>query len=319
MDKESVRALLLRSGAVAAGFAAASSVGEEVIADMEEWVRGGNNAGMDYLARHTQLKKDPGNTLPGVCTVISLAFSFNPSAERDASLPVIASYALGDDYHDVLRKRLAPIVESLRLDMGGDWRICIDSAPIAERYWAVRAGIGYIGRNGMVIVEPYGSRVFLAEVLTSIPFPPDKPASGNCRGCGRCVEVCPGNALSPDGKVDCRRCLSYLTIEHRGEWLPEMMETMHTPAGKTTLFGCDRCVSVCPHNLTSPPSRIEEFALRESYSMLTASRAASLKREEFTPLFKGSAIKRTKYDGFLRNALNLSIPEGGTSEKLSQQ
>lgn len=309
MDKECVRALLLRSGAVAAGFAAASSVENGVIADMEEWVKGGNNAGMDYLARHTQLKKDPGNILPGVKTVISLAFSFNPAKPRDEKLPVIASYAFGDDYHDVLRNRLSPIVESLKGDLGGDWRICIDSAPLAERYWAVRAGIGYIGRNGMVIVGEHGSCIFLAEVLTTLTFSPDTPSSGNCLGCGRCEQACPGKALSADGKVDCRRCLSYLTIEHRGEWSPEMMEIMQTVAGRTTLFGCNRCVAVCPHNKNVPPSHIEEFALRDSYAALTPSRAASLKREEFAPLFRKSAIKRTKYDGFIRNALNLSITE----------
>lgn len=306
MDKEVVRLRILASGCVAAGFAAAGPVDEDVATRLDEWVARGENAGMEYMRRHALLKRDPGNVLPGVRTVISVAFSFNPPRRRDPYLPVIAAYAYGDDYHDVIRARLAPVVESLKNEAGGEWRICIDSAPLAERYWAVKGGIGYIGRNGMVIVDGYGSLVFLAEILSTLPFAPDAPSEKRCMECGACLKACPNHALSPEGTVDCRRCLSYLTIEHKGEWSDAMTEAMHAEAGRHTLFGCDQCLTVCPHNRSIPDTTVNEFHLRPSYSSLTKERSVMFSGEEFSSIFKGSAIKRAKLSGFLRNARNLS-------------
>ncbi|MDE6577910.1 MAG: tRNA epoxyqueuosine(34) reductase QueG [Muribaculaceae bacterium] len=304
-QKEFAREQLLLSGAVAVGFAEARPVDEKVMLDYSRWIEKGWHAEMDYLERHYPLKSNPESVLPGVRTVISLAFGFYPKKKRNLNLPEIASYALGDDYHDVLRKRLQPITGNLKNIFGGEWRICIDSAPLSERFWAQRSGIGHIGRNGMLIVDGWGSYVMLAEVLTSIPFSPDKPASAGCKGCDLCVRSCPGRALNPDGTIDCRRCISYLSIEHRGEWTPSMKEVMTTPLADKILYGCERCLSVCPHNKAIPSSPIDEFTLRDEYSSITFANASSFTQEQFSKIFKSSPIKRCKLEGFLRNARNL--------------
>lgn len=342
--KETIRTELSATGAVAVGFAEASSVDEQVMEEYKAWLAGGNHACMDYLVRHADLKADPRNVLEDAATVISIAYSYAPSQWRDPALPVIASYAYGDDYHEVLRQRLQPVVDSLKERYGGSWRICIDSAPLAERYWAMKSGIGRRALNGSIIVDGYGSYIFLVEVLTSHSMASDEPSDRFCLRCGACMKACPQGALKADGTIDCRRCLNYLTIEHRGEWEGEYLEAMQTPAGRHTLFGCDICQRVCPHNRNVPPTTIEEFYPRKGIidieptpkaehhpeSGLTneVSNENKLSNEEllnckeellnckeglsgmtqadFSRLFKGSPIKRVKLAGLHRNASNLT-------------
>lgn len=261
--KETIRREIGATGAVAVGFAEASALDEQVMEEYKAWLAEGNHAGMDYLVRHAELKVHPRHVLEDAATVISIAYSYAPSQRRDSHLPIIASYAYGEDYHDVLRHRLNPVVESLRQRFGGSWRICIDSAPLAERYWAMKCGIGRRGLNGSIIVDGYGSYIFLVEVLTSHSMASDVASDRFCRRCGACVKACPQGALKPDGKIDCRRCLNYLTIEHRGDWAGEYLEAMQTPAGRQTLFGCEVCQLVCPHNCGIASTTIEEFYPRK--------------------------------------------------------
>lgn len=305
-DKEYVRRLILEAGAVAVGFAVVSDVAPEVITLFRNWIEQGNHAGMDYLKRHVDLKVTPESVLPGAATVISMAFSYAPGKFRDRRLPLVACYAYGDDYHDVIRTHLQPVMEKLRLQFGGEWRICIDSAPIAERYWAVKSGIGIKGRNGSVIVKGGGCYVFLAEILTTVAFVPDcVVGEEECKNCGACMKACPQQALSEDGTVDSRRCINYLTIEHKGDWGGEMAAAMQTEGGRNSLYGCDRCLRICPYNKDVPPTRIKEFEPRESIMSLTAAQAALLTQEEFSSLFKGSPIKRGRLAGLHRNARNI--------------
>lgn len=304
--KNDIREALLASGAAAIGFARAEQVEADVIEGYNRWIRNGNHAGMDYLERHARLKPDPSNVLENVSTVISMAFSYTPAQRRNPELPAIACYAYGEDYHDVLRKRIMPIVECLKNDLGGEWRICIDSAPLSERYWAIKCGIGTRGRNGSVIVDNFGSYIFLVEVLTTLRIAPDEPRKDICMDCGACIKACPQGALMADGTVDARKCINYLTIEHRGEWEGENSRTMHTEAAKNSLFGCDICQEVCPHNRNIPPTNIPEFQPKEELLSLTAEQAIKMSREEFSKIFKGSPVKRAKFEGFRRNALNLA-------------
>lgn len=304
--KEALRAAILEAGAVSAGFAEAGPVEAVVTEQCKLWTSEGLHGGMDYLLRHIPLKANPEAVLPGVRTIISVAFSYYPAVWRDSGLPYIAAYAYGDDYHDVVRQRLTPVVEKFRDEYGGDWRICADSAPLAERYWAMKAGIGRLGRNGCVIIDGTGSFVFLAEILTTLPFPPDKESVRECIGCGKCISECPGRAIREDGTIDSRRCISYLTIEHRGNWDERGERVMETHTGRNTLYGCDRCLRVCPHNENAEPTALKEFRLRESYSLLTPDYCRQMTQEEFSRIFRHSAIKRTKLDGLRRNASNLS-------------
>ena len=303
--KEEIRAAFIAAGASAVGFARAEDVEPAAMENYKEWIAGGNHGGMDYLARHASLKSHPSHVLETVSTVISMAFSYAPSVWRDRSLPVVSCYAYGYDYHDVIRNRLSPVVDCLRERYGGDWRICIDTAPLAERYWAMKAGIGKRGKNGSVIVDNCGSYNFLAEVLTSHPVAPDAPTEGVCLGCGACVRACPQKAILKNGNIDARRCINYLTIECRGEWEKGDKEAMATDVGRRSLYGCDICQRVCPHNRDVSPTAIPGFLPLKGIMELTAEDVADMDQKKFSSFFKGSAIKRAKLAGMRRNAVNV--------------
>lgn len=303
--KAAIRQAVTGCGAVAVGFARAADTDSRAMGQMAEWLRRGGHAGMDYLERHMPLKQNPEHVMEGASTVVCAAFSYAPSATRDDALPMIAGYALGEDYHDVLRRRLREATDSLRDSFGGEWRICIDSAPLPERYWAMKAGIGRLGRNGTLIVDGCGCYVFLAEILTSLEIEPDTPSAEGCMGCGACVRACPTQALCDDGTIDSARCLSYLTIEHKGPWTGRMREAMQTGAGRRCLFGCDICLRVCPHNLDAVPSRIAEFRPSETIMRIDAEDVDGMDRETFARAFKGSPLKRARLEGLMRNALNI--------------
>lgn len=324
MLKETLRRKLMEAGAIAVGFARAGEIDKEAIRQYADWIAAGRHAGMEYLTRHIPLKSNTAGVLEDAATVISMAFSYAPQSLRPESLPVIAAYAWGDDYHDVIRRRLSPVADAMQRLYGGSWRICIDSAPIAERFWAMKSGIGRIGRNGSVIIDGSGSYVFLAEILTSHSIEPDEPSQKVCSGCGRCVNACPTGALRADATIDCRRCLNYLTIEHRGDWTGESLEAMHTHAGRHTLFGCDICQHVCPHNRDTVPTAIKEFYPRKGIIVNPSppvntpegisgdespfdspERIMAMTQEEFSRIFRNSPLKRAKLAGLIRNASNL--------------
>ena len=257
--KERIRKALLDAGAAAVGFAKAGPIDSDVGQAYENWIRKGYNAEMTYLDRHIPLRRHTDNVLPGAKTVISLAFSYSPLKWRDPSLPIIACYAYGEDYHKALRKRLKPVLKSFQQEFGGKWRVCIDSAPVAERFWALKAGIGVLGLNGCVLVDGCGSLAFLTEILTDLELEPDHPSFGRCQGCGICVKACPGKALNGDGTLDARKCISYLTIEKKGDFSPEERSFLDSLPGPGYLHGCDTCVRVCIHNKGISPAALPEF------------------------------------------------------------
>lgn len=315
--------------------------------DYLRWLSEGLNGGMDYMRNHLPLRRDPSLVLEGTRTVIALAFPY-----PDAPQCGIAAYAHGQDYHDAIRRYLTPDIEYLRETLGGDWRLCIDSAPVRERYWAVRSGLASRTLSGNVYVPGLGTRHFLAILLTTLPPETIRPALSRlwgaalrqgaspstvdeyprgavpeghlysgalhplCYKCGACRRACPGHAIHEDGTIDARRCVSYLTIEHRGEWTdPEAREIMQGP-GANYLFGCDTCVRSCPLNRTpEPPDCDPEEARippilpalrpRSPIADITPAQILSMTREDFSRTFKGSPIKRAKLDGLRRNALNI--------------
>ncbi len=260
------------------------------------WVAAGRHAGMDYMTRYDDVRSDPRLLLPGARSLIVCAFSY--FTDTPFLLP-ISLYARGRDYHEVIRTRLTAMADRIATTHGGETRICIDTAPLRERYWAQRAGLGFIGLNNQLIVPGTGSYVFLGTILWTGHAEPTAPTTHDCGRCGRCVAACPAHALSADGRgLDAHRCLSYLTIEHRGEF----------PNGTNLcghLYGCDECQRVCPHNRGVTPTSISEFYPTEALATLTLDKVSALTQPEFSTLFRHSAIKRTKLAGLQRNAASL--------------
>lgn len=264
-EKESIRQMLLSSGAAFVGFSDAQNIPEDVNSQFQTWVKSGNNAQMDYLERHIALRKDINNILCDTKTVISLAFPYAPPTLRSPQLPRIARYAYGKDYHKTLKKRIRPLCNTLAEKYHVETRICTDSAPIAERFFALNSGIGCRGLNGTVIVPRYGSYIFLAEILTTLEIEPDTPSSETCLKCNACINACPGQALYGDGTLDARKCLSYITIEHTGPLTTQQQALLNTPLGKETIYGCDICQEVCPHNKHTTPTPLTEFHATASF------------------------------------------------------
>lgn len=308
MDREGLRAALLEAGAVAVGFATAGPVSEDEDRRLRDWLAAGHHAGMAWMERHVDLRRNLDNVLPGTKTVISLAFPYAPERERSSDLPYLSRYAYGTDYHEAIRSLLTAVLGEMNIV--SSCRICIDSAPVSERFWAIRAGIGYRGDNGALIVPGIGPEVFLAEILTTIEFEPDSPSNAECLHCGACRRACPTGALQPDSTIDCRRCISYLTIEHRGPWTdPDAIAAMSTPAGRHSLFGCDRCITACP--------------LRAEYSELSSEGLPALPLlpemltltpddipytpAEFRRRFAHTALSRPGLQNLLRNIANLDL------------
>lgn len=238
-----IRRAVFAAGAYACGVVRALPVAAEVVAHYEGWLADGNAGNMDYLGRYGEVRRDPRLLLDGegAHTLIVTLFAYQDNVLLAEGVPYIAHYALGQDYHDVLRRRLKAVVGQLRPRFGGKWRVCVDSAPLMERYWAVRAGLGVIGDNGCLIVPGTGANFFIATIVTTAQLPVDDPVEDtpHCLGCGRCVRACPTGALRDDGSVDARRCISYLTIESHDDIPADI------PIGNT-LYGCDVCRRACP-------------------------------------------------------------------------
>jgi len=285
----------------------------EAEAHLREWIRTGSAASMRYMARERPRRGHPRDLLPEARSVICLAFNYYPGEPKQASDRVrqqtqvrIARYAVGADYHKVLKRKLRRL-ETYLVELGGaetKTRSLVDSAPILEREFARRAGIGFVGKNTHLITLRHGSWVFLAEVLTSLELETDRPISANCGTCTQCLDACPTRALPEPFVLDSRRCISYWTIEHRGP-IPEDRESgLHDWA-----FGCDLCQEVCPFNHKAVVTGEAQFALgtiaETGMPLVELLRLGS--DGDFRERFRGSPVVRPKREGILRNALTIAM------------
>ena len=305
--KQDIRDLILSAGATKVGFAKAEPVDDTCTEQFLQWLDKGMHGEMKYLENHHDIRQDPRLLLDGAKTIISIAFNYYPSSLRANNLPYIAMYAYGKDYHDVIRELLRPVCARIKNLWGAETRICVDSAPIHERYWAWRAGLGYQGINGTFILPGRGSYFFLAEIITTLEIEPDTPMAHDCGKCGRCIRECPAKAILGNGCIDASRCLSYLTIECRSDW---QAPTDTIPP----LYGCDCCQIACHHNRSATPTEIAQFAPTEEFMQLDSNKTASMSEDDFRRIFRNSAIKRTKHSGLIRNISKLNNEDNNETD-----
>lgn len=292
--------VMAAAGVYRFGIARAEVVEEAHLRALDDFITTGAHAGMTYMERYRELRADPRTLLDGAQSVISCAIPYYSPSEEPA-LP-ISRYARGEDYHSVVRRRLESVAEYVRERYGGETRVCVDTAPLLERYWAMASGVGFIGRNRQLIIPGAGSYFFLGEILTTTALEPTPRLDGDyCGVCSKCIDNCPTGALSRCGVFDASRCLSYLTIEHRGP-LPEGAD-LHG-----CFYGCDRCAEVCPHNHRPPTTAIAELRPRQTIMELTKDDIAAMDYERYAEIFRGSAMKRAKLAGLLRNLRQLYNP-----------
>ena len=301
--KDKIKAEASRLGFFVCGFARPEPVSEAMRRHYLGWLADGRNADMAYLGNNLDKRFDPRLLMPGVKTIVVVAQNYFPARRLPEGEPQIADYALGLDYHDIVKQKLRQLAATVGI---ADYRAFVDTAPVLERYWAVRAGLGWIGKNQQLIIPHAGSEFFLGELFVTVELPPDEPLPNRCGTCHRCVDACPTHALSLPAtcvegygditRFDARLCLSYQTIENRGELTVDAKAAMGD-----TFYGCDRCQRACPWNRFAKPSTEPLLQPREELLAMTRQKWGNLTEEDYRRLFKGSAVKRAKYEGLMRN------------------
>ena len=266
---------------------------------LEQWLNQGHHGQMRYMENHFEKRIDPRKLVEGARSVVTLLYNYhNPATQSDPSAPKISQYAYGQDYHHVIKKKLRELLGDLQAEFGAvEGRCFVDSAPVLERDWAKHSGVGWIGKNTLLITRQQGSYFFLAELIIDLPLVPDGPIKDYCGRCRRCIEACPTEAIHPEGYVvDGSKCISYLTIELR-EAIPKAFEDQMDG----WMFGCDVCQQVCPWNRFSQRHQEPAFEPHPDLLAMPQQDWQELTREVFQKVFKKSAIKRTKYEGLVRN------------------
>lgn len=295
-----------RLGFFACGMAKALPVDEEVARGYQRWIAKGYEAGMQYMANNMDKRLDPRLLVPGVKTIVSVALNYAPRKTLPASGYQLAAYALGLDYHELMKERLRTFAESISpipLPPHGQTegdnlvRCFCDTAPVLERYWAMKSGLGWIGKNHQLIIPHAGSMFFLGEVF--LPFEVDvydKPMTSRCGNCHRCLDACPTHAITEKAEFESDKCLSYQLIENRGELSSEAKAAMGN-----TIYGCDRCLAACPWNRFSIPTTEPSLQAKPELLAMTKEDWHNLSVDDYRKLFKGSAVKRVKFEGLKRN------------------
>lgn len=285
-------------GFITCGFARAGFMEEEA-RKLESWLNKGYHGEMTYLERHFDKRVDPTLLVPGAKSIISLAYNYySPELQHDEHAPRISMYAYGKDYHKVVRKKLKNLFDWMITAFGAiEGRCFVDSAPILERDWAKRSGLGWVGKNTMLIHPRKGSFFFLAEIVTDLELAYDQPIQDYCGTCTKCIDACPTEAISPSGYImDGSRCISYLTIELKNQ-IPETFRGQMD----NWMFGCDICQRVCPWNRFSTPHNEPAFLPDDALLTMTREQWQDLTEDTFHRIFEGSAVKRAKYEGLKRN------------------
>lgn len=296
-------------GFFSCGIAQAKAVDHETAQHIKKWLANGDHAGMAYMNNYTDKRLDPRLLMNGVKSIVSVALNYTPNITLPQEEYQFAAYALGKDYHDIVKSKLQQLAEKIGFtplpyheeDRKTDgsinyYRAFCDSAPVLERYWATQAGLGWTGKNHQLIIPRAGSMFFLGELFLDIELEYDQPLSNKCGKCHQCIDACPTGALLENQELDANKCLSYQTIENRGELNKEFAKKMGN-----VIYGCDRCQQACPWNRYATPNTTPELQPKDELLHMTKEKWQHLTEKQYQQLFQGSAVKRAKYRGLMRN------------------
>ena len=294
-----VKAKALSLGFEACGISTADSLAQEQ-SRLEEWLVRGYQASMSWMNNHREKRVDPRELVEGAKSVVSVIQSYyHPlDQQEDPSIGKISRYALGEDYHLVMKEKLFKLLNWMMAEVPGcTGRAFVDSAPVMDKAWAAKAGLGWIGKHSNLISPEHGSWFFIGELIVDLDLAADGPILDHCGTCTRCIDACPTDAIVQPYVVDANLCISYNTIEHRGNDVPTEVHEGHG----NWIFGCDVCQEVCPWNKFRTESSEPRYAPQAARINVPLEEWAELTQEEFSATFRKSAVKRTKWDGFIRN------------------
>ncbi len=285
----------LRLGFIAAGISKTALL-EKEREYLRKWLENEQHAGMGYMANHFEKRTDPRFLVDDARSVVSVIMPYLPSEEQSDKSYLISKYAWGKDYHRVFKDRLFQLFHFIKQQVPEvKGRVFVDSAPVMDKVWAARSGLGWIGKNTNLLNKKFGSFFFLGELILNLELEEDKPVKDYCGKCTRCVDACPTDALAPY-QLDAGRCISYLTIEHKGDIPPKFKGTW-----EKWIFGCDICQDVCPWNKKTEITADPELKPYETLLTMRKKDWEELTPEKFKELFKGTALERTGYEGIMRN------------------
>ena len=287
---------------------------------LQQWLDSGYHGDMDYMARHGSARARPGELVPGTLRVISARLNYQPLTARDSWATIddpeaafISRYALGRDYHKVLRSKLQTLATKIEGQIGAfKYRVFTDSAPVMEVALARKAGLGWRGKHTLLLTRETGSWFFLGELYTDLPLPVDGAVTEHCGTCAKCIDICPTKAIIAPYKLDARRCISYLTIEHKGAIPLELRPLMGN-----RIYGCDDCQLVCPWNKFATVTAESDFAVRNGLDNVTLVELFLWSEADFKRHLEGSPIRRIGHERWLRNiavALGNALAKAGTSD-----
>ncbi|MFU8860187.1 MAG: tRNA epoxyqueuosine(34) reductase QueG [Cyclonatronaceae bacterium] len=296
-----VRQRAVELGFEAAGFSRVQQMEREA-RQLEEWLNKGLHGSMSWMENHFEKRTDPGKLVPGAKSVVSVICNYYNREEDQVQrehpeCPKIAKYAVGEDYHNVLKEKLYQLFEYTREINGGlEGRVFVDSAPVMDKAWAVRSGLGWLGKNTNILRKGMGSWFFIGEMIVDADFDYDSPVADHCGSCTRCIDACPTDALYQPYQIDATRCISYLTIELRDAIPNYFRDKMDN-----WIFGCDICQDVCPWNRKAPDTNTTQFKPDRRVNGSSYDFWEELNLDVYRELFRKSAVKRTKFDGLKRN------------------
>ncbi|MFT0890800.1 tRNA epoxyqueuosine(34) reductase QueG [Pseudochelatococcus sp. G4_1912] len=270
---------------------------------LNDWLAAGHHASMDWMAQNVDRRASPQGLWPEVRSVIMLAMNYGPADDPMALLErrsdgIISAYARNRDYHDIIKGKLKQVAGFLAVNAGAEVKVFVDTAPVMEKPLAQAAGLGWQGKHSVIVSRDHGGWLLLGVIFTTAHLPPDKPERDHCGSCTRCLDICPTNAFPAPYQLDARRCIAYLTIEHKGP-IPRSLR----PAIGNRVFGCDDCLAVCPWNKFASTAREAKLIARTDNIAPPLAELASLTDAEFRLRFAGSPVKRTGRERFIRNVL----------------